>query len=232
MPIMPDIPKAEAAIVELSNVFRASSKLAVVKSEPALTRAARDYAKFLAATTIFSHEADGRRPIDRIKAAGYQPCSTAENLAWMSDGRGFETRDLAMRMVEGWKNSPPHRKNLELPYVTETGVAIAKVRGEDKYISVQLFGRPAALQYTFQIENTGGTAVDYSAFGKDMRIENNTMIRHTACEPGEVAFQIKPGGLLSKANIVRQEARDAHVYKLTRGTSGDIIVEVSATPSK
>lgn len=228
MPIMPDIPKAEAAIIELTNAFRTSSKLAITTADPALAKAARDFATFLAASMIFSHEADGRRPVDRIKAAGYQPCSTAENLAWMSDGRGFETRDLASRMVEGWKRSPPHRKNLELAHVTQTGVAIAKVRGETKYISVQLFGRPVALQYTFRIENTGGSAIAYSAFGKDWRIENNTIVRHTACEPGDVTFQLKPGSLLSKAVSVRHEARGEHVYRLTRNKSGDIAVEVSA----
>ena len=66
MPVMPDIPKVEAAIVEQTNAFRAGNKLGAVVSEPALTKAAGDFARFLAASTIFSHEADGRRPVDRI----------------------------------------------------------------------------------------------------------------------------------------------------------------------
>lgn len=228
MPVLPDIPKAEIAIVELANAFRATQKLSAVKSDPVLTRAARDFARFLAASTIFSHEADGRRPADRIKAAGYQACSTAENLAWMSDSRGFETRDLATRMVEGWKASPPHRKNLELAHVTETGVAIAKVRGQEKYMAVQLLGRPTSLQYSFQIENLAGRAVDYAAFGKSLKIEPNTMVQHTVCEPGEVTFQLAPGGLLSKPAISRFETKGGHVFRLTRSAAGDIGVEVRA----
>jgi hypothetical protein len=222
---MPDLPRTEAAIVELSNTFRTSGKLQAVKVEPALARAAREFARFLAASTIFSHEADGRRPVDRIKAAGYQACSTAENLAWLSDSRGFETRDLARQLVEGWKGSPPHRKNLELPHVTETGVAIAKVRGQDKYMAVQLFGRPAALQYTFQIENRARGAVDYAAFGKSLRIEPGTIVRHTACEPGEVAFQIAPGGLFAKSAATRFEARAGAVFRIDRSATGGIAVE-------
>jgi hypothetical protein len=226
MPVLPDIPKAEAAIVELANAFRSSAQLQAVKSDPALTRAARDFARFLAASTIFSHEADGRRPADRIKAAGYQACSTAENLAWMSDSRGFETRILATRMVEGWKGSPPHRKNLELPHVTETGVAIAKVRGQDKYMAVQLFGRPASLQYRFQIENLAGRPVDYAAFGKSLKIEPDTMVQHMVCEPGEVTFQLAPGGLFSKPATSRFATKDGYVFRLTRSSAGDIGVEV------
>ena len=228
MPITPDIPRAETAIIELSNAFRASAKLQAVKGDPALARAARGFAVHLAGSTIFSHESDGRRPIDRIKAAGYQPCSTAENLAWLSDGNGFETIDLATRIVEGWKGSPDHRKNLELAHVTETGVAIAKVRGMHKYMAVQLFGRPASLQYTFQIENAAGRAIGYAAFGKDLRIEPNTIVRHTACEPGDVTFQLKPGGLFSKPATTRVEAKSGHVYRLTLGGSGDIGFEVRA----
>ena len=81
MPILPDLPKAEAAIIEQTNAFRAANSLSALKPAGVLDRAARGYASFLSTTTLFTHEADGRRPIDRIKAAGYEPCSTAENLA-------------------------------------------------------------------------------------------------------------------------------------------------------
>lgn len=226
MPITPDIPKVEVAIVELTNVFRASVKQQSVKIDAALTRAARDYARFLAASTVFSHEADGRRPIDRIKAAGYLPCSTAENLAWMSDSRGFETQDLAVKMVEGWKGSPPHRKNMELPLVTQTGVAVVKARSEEKYVAVQLFGRPASLQYKFEIVNNAGRPVAYSIAGQEMQIEPNILVRHTACEPGEVAFQVKRGGLLAKAVTARYPAQDGQVFRLTGNGNGQINVEV------
>lgn len=228
MPISPDIPKAEAAIIEMTNAFRRGNALGTVASEPLLTKAAREYARFLAAAPIFSHEADGRRPVDRIKSAGYQPCRSAENLAWMLDSRGFETRDLANRMVEGWKDSPPHRENLMLAHVTETGVAIAKVKAEEKYISVQLFGRPVSLRYTFQIENNAGRAVAYKVAGQSLELKPNMLVQHTACEPGDVEFRIRDGGILAKAATARYEARDGQVYKLTRVKSGEISVEAGA----
>jgi hypothetical protein len=226
MPITPDIPKAEVAIVELTNAFRATSGLQALKRDPALTTAAQGYARFLAASTAFSHEADGRRPADRIKAAGYQACTSAENLAWVSDSRGFATHDLATQMVEGWKASPPHRKSMELPLVTETGVAIVKTRSEEKYIGVQLFGRPASMQYTFEIENRGSQAVPYSLAGEAMRVEPNMLVRHTLCEPTEITFETKAGGLVSKPTTARFETKGAQVYRLTSGKGGTIAVQI------
>lgn len=226
MPIIPDIPLAEAAVIAQTNAFRVTSALPAVVGQPTLTKTARAYAGFLAASTVFSHEADGRRPIDRIKAAGYKPCATAENLAWMLDSRGFETVDLATKLVEGWKASPPHRKNLMMAGATETGVAIVKARREEKYFAVQLFGRPASLQFTFEIENRSGKEVVYAVGGEDLRIASATLMRHTLCEPAEVAFQVKPGGLLAKAVTARYPAKGGQVFKLGPAKAGEIKVTV------
>ena len=228
MPVLPDIPAAEAIIVQQTNVFRAENKLPAVQSEPALAKAARIYAQFLSATPVFSHEADGRRPVDRIKAAGYQACSSAENLALLGHPNGFETLDLATRMVEGWKNSPGHRKNMLLEHVIETGVAIFKSRREEKYFAVQLFGRPASMQYAFAVENTAGRAVTYTLGADETKIEPRMVVRHSTCLPTVVTFQLKGGGLLSKAVTARYEAKGGQVFRLTAAKGGDVVVEVSA----
>ena len=203
MPLTPDLPKVEIAIVEMTNVFRKEQALGSVKPEPTLTRTAREYARFLAAATVFSHEADGRRPADRIKAAGYAACGSAENLAWMLDSRGFETRDLALRMVEGWKGSPPHRKNLLMTGATETGVAIAKVTGAEKYMAVQLLARPQSLQYGFRIENGSGRAVGYTLGGKAEDLPANGVVRYTLCEAATLTF----GGVRACGDPLRDEVR-------------------------
>lgn len=225
MPITPDIPKVEAAIVAQTNEFRATGKLQAVKVAPALAHAARAFAKFLAAAPSFSHEADGRRPVDRIKAAGYAPCATAENLAWRSDPRGFETLALATQMVEGWKGSPGHRKNLLMEHATETGVAVVKARREEKYFAVQLFARPAALSFTFEVVNTASKAVTYDIGTRQIRIEPRIVRQHTECEPAALTFEVKPGGLISKAVTARFEAKGGHVYRLVQGKGGEITVE-------
>ena len=51
-------------------------------------------------------------PPQRAEAQGYRYCTVAENLALNLDSRGFETRQLARKAVEGWKASPGHRANM------------------------------------------------------------------------------------------------------------------------
>jgi hypothetical protein len=186
--LTPDIAKTEVAIIELTNVFRSQQKLAPVKPNPALTAAARAYAKFLASSDMFSHTADGRQHSDRAKAAGYSYCRVTENLALNMDSRGFVTTQLARDAVEGWKNSPGHRKNMEAPYVTEIGVGIAKSKTEEKYLSVQLFGRPLSLQYTFKIINKAGVPVRYRYNGEPQSVGARVIVTHTACDPADITF--------------------------------------------
>jgi hypothetical protein len=227
MPILPDIPKVELAIVDETNAFRAVAKLAPVKANLALSKAAHGFAQFLASSTLFSHEADGRRPVDRIKAAGYAPCAAAENLAWRSDSRGFETMQLAGLLVEGWKQSPGHRKNLLMEHATETGIAVVKARHEEKYFAVQLFARPETMRYTFRLENTAQREVSYTVGDQRTRIAPRQVVTHTACVPAEVVIETRAAGLLAKPVVARYQARDGHVYRLTSGKGGEIAVEVA-----
>ena len=232
MPLLPDLPKAEIAIIEQTNVCRQSSRIGAVASETVLTKAAREYARFLAAAPVFSHEADGRRPADRIKAAGYAACTTAENLAWMLDSRGFDTHELATKMVEGWKNSPPHRKNLLIEHITDTGVALAKVRNAEKYIGVQLFGRPQSKLYEFEIRNTAGRSVAYTVAGKRTEVANNQSVRTTLCEPSEMTLEIKAAGLLSKPEVKHFKTGGGQLYRVSRDPGGAVRVDVEIAAGK
>jgi hypothetical protein len=226
--LTPDIIKTEAAIVEMTNEFRSQQKLAPVVPNAALTVAARAYATFLAQSNLFSHTADGRQPSDRVKAAGYKYCQTAENLALNLDSRGFEVRQLARDAVEGWKNSPGHRKNLMAPHVTEIGVGIAKAPREEKYLSVQLFGRPESFKYQFKITNAAGVAVSYSYGGETQTIDPRVIVTHTSCSPGEISFDrawTKP----APRNLdARYPTKDGDAYKVALGPDGTVKIELAA----
>jgi Cysteine-rich secretory protein family len=224
--LTPDIAKTELAIIELTNVFRAEQKLAPVKSNPVLTAAARAYAQFLASSGMFSHTADGRQPQDRVKAAGYTYCRTAENLALNLDSRGFVTAQLARDAVEGWKNSPGHRKNLEAPHVTDIGVGIAKSKTEEKYLSVQLFGRPLSMQYTFKIMNEVGVPVRYNYNGEQQSVGPRMIVTHTACDPAEIAFDRSLTKPASEADV-RYPTRNGDVFKALSAAGGGVRIEVS-----
>lgn len=191
--MLPDLPQTEAAIIEMTNAFRKDSTLQPVKPNSALTAAARAFAEYLAKTGKFAHDADGRGPANRVKAQGYRYCQVAENLAVHLDSRGFESRQLAREMVEGWKTSPGHRENLLLPDATDIGVAVARVAHKHpKYVSVQLFGRPDALKVTFSIQNQSGKAVYYTLGASTDRLQPRETVTHSDCNPRPLSVD-RPG---------------------------------------
>lgn len=227
--VLPDTPAVEAAIIEFTNAYRGRQKLGALKPNPNLTKAARAYAAFLAKSGKFSHTADGREAGDRISSAGYTWCQIGENLAMHLDSRGFESRTLAEKSVEGWINSPPHRANLVAPAVTEIGVGVVRAPDKDpKYISVQLFARPQSLQIEFQISNTTREPVSYSLGGEEHEIKPRYSVTHSSCNPGEIVFESFGGGLWPKTLSMRYEARDGLVYKLEPNADGG--VQVAVTP--
>ena len=227
MPDLPDIARTEFAIIEMTNTFRHEQKLGAVKRNKELDTAAKLFAEYLAKTGKFAHDADGRQPSDRGKAAGYKFCLFAENLASHLDSRGFTTPGLAGAAVEGWKNSPGHRKNMVQPHVTEIGVGVARAPGSDpKFLSVQLFGRPEQLKYHFKIENKAGVAVSYTALGRQHTLEPRVITTHTVCEPGSIVFE-RAGSWLSGARIdAKFEARDGAVFTLSTGPDKRVRVEM------
>lgn len=222
MPLVPDIVATEAAIVEMTNAYRRENKQAHVRIDPVLSAAARSYAKFLAQSQLFSHTADGRQPGDRVKAAGYDYCQVAENLAVFLDSRGFETRQLARQMMDGWKKSPGHQRNLVTPHVTEIGVGIFKASKEEKYYSVQLFARPARLKYRFEVQNRSNVSLFFSFGGKRQSIRPRYAIRLTACQPSDLVFELPDGSRPTFGT------RDGSVFTLKRGRD-NLMVVISGT---
>jgi hypothetical protein len=226
--LTPDIPQVEAAIVELTNAFRAEQKLGSVKVNPKLAAAARSYAEFLARSDMFSHTADGRQHSDRAKTAGYAYCHVSENLSLNLDSRGFETRQLARDAVEGWKKSPGHRRNLVAPHVVDIGVGVAKARGSEKYLSVQMFGRPESLKYEFKIQNGLTETVTYSFGGDTHEIRPRNVITHVACQPDPIVFERTGPPLIGRTLRATYRARDGDLFTLKSSASGGVVIDLSS----
>jgi hypothetical protein len=225
----PDLPQVETQIIQLTNAFRKEQGLAEVKLNAILRKAADEFARYLARTGTFSHTADGREPHDRVKAAGYAYCITSENLAFNYDTRGFETRQLARDAVEGWKSSPGHRKNMVEPNVIEIGVAVAKAPREEKYLSVQLFGRPEALKYQVKVANKSERTVSYILNGRAQTIEPRIIVTHTECTPGRITFdKVKTGFLSSQVLDQRYDLKAGATYTI-EPAAGKAIVAVRET---
>jgi uncharacterized protein YkwD len=137
----PDLDAVEQLIVEATNEFRRGEGLRTVTTSPVLARTVRDFADFIARTDRYGHEADGKQPSDRARAHGYDYCLVSENIAYQYNSAGFRTAALARDFVEGWKQSPQHRKNMLEPDAVDTAVAVARSDRSGKYYAVQMFGR-------------------------------------------------------------------------------------------
>ena len=88
----------------------------------------------------FAHVApDGGSAETVAKSAGYDYIMLGENLA-LGNYAGDEG------VVEAWMNSPGHRANILNSHYTELGVAAGegKFGGEDTWLAVQVFGKPAS----------------------------------------------------------------------------------------
>ncbi|HEX3146963.1 MAG TPA: CAP domain-containing protein [Gemmataceae bacterium] len=195
----PDLPKAVKQIVDKTNDFRKSEKREPVKINSELTKAAEYFAKFMAETDKYGHEADGSKPADRAKKHGYSYAVVLENIAWQMNSEGFKTDALADGFVTGWKESSGHRKNMLDPDVMETGVAVAHSKTSGKYYAVQMFGRPKSASIEIRITNKSDLTLEYTIGDDKFTLEPGVIQTHTRGRPGEVKFQTPNG--LSTVNV-------------------------------
>jgi hypothetical protein len=227
--LVPDLPKVEQHIVEMTNQVRREKNLSTLKVNAMLAKAARAYAQRLAQTGQFSHTADGRNPGQRAKSAGYEFCAIAENLAMDRANAGFDTGQLALQAIAGWMNSPPHRANILMASATEIGVGVARAPGATpKFISVEMFGRPASHTVKFEVVNLSGATVTYAFEGKTHELKPRLSLVQSTCMPGEISFS-KPAGFFSTATeIARMPAQNGKRYTLKTGTNGSLTVDIGS----
>ncbi|MFG1398870.1 CAP domain-containing protein [Roseixanthobacter pseudopolyaromaticivorans] len=110
-------PVDPAAAASIISAYRTGKGLSAVVIDPALSRVAQDQADAMAKADTLSHEVGGRTFVMRMKASGYDPAIAVENV-----GAGYHTLAEAF---SGWRDSPPHNKNMLTPGVTRMGIATA-----------------------------------------------------------------------------------------------------------
>jgi len=122
-------------ILTLSNQARQDAELNTLSFSTELNAAAQRHANDLADGAKFSHTgSDGSTMKERIQDSGYKYWSIAENIYYQAP------RNRPERAVQGWLQSPGHRRNLLNGKFTEMGVGYA-TNGRDHYY-VQVFGTP------------------------------------------------------------------------------------------
>jgi hypothetical protein len=227
--LVPDLPRVEQHIVEMTNQVRAEQKLPALKVNGMLAKAARAFAQKVATSGTFSHTADGRTPAQRAENAGYKHCDIAENLAMDQDAHGFDTGALALQAVAGWMISPPHRANILRGSVSEIGVGVARAPGpKPKFISVELFGQPASSILTFKISNVASVAVSYAFGDRAHELKPGSSVVLSSCTQERLVVT-KPGGLFSSATeVANLKPENQHHYTLKADGSGALSLEIAA----
>lgn len=173
----------ERDMIHRSNAFRSDHRLPPVQPQPALTAAAQQFADYMARTDRYGHEADGREPVQRAQAQGYDHCMVAENIAMQYRSSGFSGPELARGFVQGWIDSPGHRENMLSDMATDIGMGLARSPSTGRWYAVQLFGRPMSRSVRFEVSNRSHTALRYSVDDKAYTLLPNVTRTHQTCSP-------------------------------------------------
>ena len=120
-------------IFEKTNLIRAAKGLKPCRPLDSLNQLAQYHSDNMVAKSFYSHvDPDGLTPVTRAEKLNIQPwrrvgntfIGIAENIAqvpWFENvstcGDTRSAEALAECMVEGWKNSPPHYKNMMGDYI-------------------------------------------------------------------------------------------------------------------
>jgi uncharacterized protein YkwD len=141
-PTRVSVSAVEQKVIEETNAFRKAQGQPPLKPSVKLLAIAQNHARNMARQDKFGdsdkngHVLDGRNIDYRIKVGGYVFTQVAENVGYQ-----LNRSDPAAAMIDGWKKSSGHRKNMLLPEITEIGVGAAQGRSGRWYF-VQVFGRP------------------------------------------------------------------------------------------
>lgn len=133
-----------AEILNAVNASRATRGVAALTGDATLQRAASVHAADMMLRDFYGHHnPDGQGPRERVLAVSPDfKGSVAENIQ-MVDGASYAAMNdaqLAKVLVDKWATSPQHRRNMQSPDLTRSGIGIA--RSGNRIIAVQVFSGP------------------------------------------------------------------------------------------
>lgn len=220
----PAFSQVENLVIARTNTLRKSKGRAPLKEDAALSRAARDFARYMARTERYGHEADGRSPAERARKQGYDDSFIAENIAWQDSGAGFDTKELAEAFFEMWDKSRGHRRNMLHRDMTETGVGLARSRTTGRYYAVQMFGRPASRTVEFRVTNGTGSEVWYQVGEGTYTLAPGHAHLHRG--GGSSELMLLPGGPKKKSRKGKSvQPRHGEHYTIEEGLFGRLKLE-------
>ncbi len=215
-----DLAAAKTQILNATNALRRENKLEPLATNEKLEAAAIYFADYMAKSGLYGHAVDGRQPWDRAVAAGYEYCQVRENINYLIRIPAPTTDELAAKMMEGWRQSPEHLKNMLDPDVVDIGVGVAVEAATGKYYAVQNFGRPRSQTTRFTLINESSQTVSYQVDDMPYTLVMNAAITHERCtsRPAIVRLTSADGTSIAETRAVDGEqwtVRDGEGGKLT-----------------
>ena len=131
------IDQCRAGIHDKVNALRGKEGLPPLVRNDQLEAAAQKHAENMAKQDKMSHELDGKRSKERVLMEGYPAIVVAENIAQAP----APSAKTAAAVVESWRYSPGHYRNILLEAAVETGVGVAKGKS-GKWYYCQVFAAP------------------------------------------------------------------------------------------
>ena len=116
----------EQMVFILTNEERRKAGIPLLKLDPGISDVARKHSADMVVRG-FNHDLGGLGPHERAYAAGF-PCGFAENI--YMHHRKSSNEAMARALVDGWMESPGHRKNILRPNALEIGVGIVVTRND------------------------------------------------------------------------------------------------------
>jgi uncharacterized protein YkwD len=130
-----DVAAVEDQVARLVDEARGDAGLAPLARRARLDRVARAHSRDMARRGTLGHRgSDGSDVSGRVRRAGLAVRKVGENVAFT---RGVEAP--AVRVVEGWMQSPGHRRNMLDPIVSRAGVGAAHDGGGGVYVTLVVF---------------------------------------------------------------------------------------------
>ncbi len=140
-PPLPEPRELERAAFDAVNHERTSRGFPVLERDERLTRVAREHSVDMARRAYFDHRApDGELPADRVRRSGIRFREIAEDI---HRNRGFS--DPVRRAVQGWLDSPPHRRTMLDRDYSRSGLGV-HVSSDGELYFTQLFLLPTGGQ--------------------------------------------------------------------------------------
>jgi uncharacterized protein YkwD len=130
----------EKALFELLNEARKKEKLPPLALNATLCKAARAHSENMAKQEKMEHVLDGKKPGQRVNAAGYDYRAVGENLA-KAEGDADAPAAPPADIHKGWMDSKTHKANILNPKFTEVGLAMARSK-KGTYYYTQVFASP------------------------------------------------------------------------------------------